>query len=617
MSAFAVTNGKSGGKHTFKVCEAPICIELLKKKRVFCAVAPKLIIPLYIVTSLILSGAVWLYASGQLLSELQQRGESDLALATDRVVGEFHAHSMLAVSTSQDPRLETSQTSAADLKAILLRVADLSGALDYVLLDAQGRVIVNALERAPSVWLTAPFVRRALQGSLGVHHGLSDRFSRRAFYYAVPIFSDAGPVKRALVVVIDVERVEADFRGTRPAIFMTDEDGVVFFSNRSELLFRLRNVTAPPPKGFEGTQFLPFVDHEETQFRGVDIWSIAAGRYLPARALHVERDIPLIGMRGEALIDISRASSAALLQAVVVGIACLFFGAVILFVSAQRRILAAANDALEVRVSERTSALSDTNAALRGEIVERQDAEFALKRAQDDLIQAEKLSALGKMSAGISHELNQPLMAIQSFAENAGTFIERGRTDAASQNLSRIADVARRMGRIIRNFRTFARQEIEPAAKVDLGQVVHGAVDLSEARLSRDSVTLDVNLPAHQVWVQGGDVRLQQVLLNLMSNAIDAMAGTEDRRLTITVTDHDRVLLEVRDTGPGINDPDKIFEPFYSTKSIGEAEGIGLGLSISYGLVQSFGGNIRGTNASEGGAVFTVELKRWVEEAAA
>ena len=236
-----------------------------------------------------------------------------------------------------------------------------------------------------------------------------------------------------MIVVIDVERVEADFRGTRPAIFMTDEDGVVFFSNRSELLFRRRNVIAPPPEGFEGTQLLPFVAHEQTQFRGVDIWSIEAERYLPARALHIERDVPLIGMHAEALIDISRASSAALLQAVIVGIACLFFGAVILFVSAQRRTLAAANDALEVRVDERTSALSETNAALRGEIKEREEAEAALERAQDDLIQAEKLSALGKMSAGISHELNQPLMAIQCFSENAGTFLKRGETDAASQ----------------------------------------------------------------------------------------------------------------------------------------------------------------------------------------
>ena len=577
----------------------------------------KLIIPLYILASLILGGAVWFYASGQLLSELQQRVRSDLALASDRVVGEFHAHRMLAVSASQDPRLADATTSLEDLKAILLRITDLSGALDYVLLDAQGDVVVNALGVTPSRWLGQPFVKQGLQGGIGMHHGVSDRFSRRAFYYAVPIFSDAGPVVRALVVVIDVERVEADFRGTRPVVYMTDEDGVVFFSNRSELLFRRRDALAPPPEGFQDTPLRPFVPHEERLFRGAEIWDIEAGRYLPARALHVERDIPLIGMRGEALVDVDQAGSAALLQAIVASIAWLFFGAIILFVSAQRRTLSRANDALEMRVAERTSALSETNIALRGEIKERKEAEAALTQAQSNLIQAEKLSALGKMSAGISHELNQPLMALQSYAENAATLLERGKPDVARQNLTRIADVARRMGRIIRNFRTFARQEIEPAAKVDLGQVVQAATDLSEQRITKEGVTLNVEMPPHQIWVQGGEVRLQQVLVNLISNALDAMTGVSERCLTITVTDVENVILEVRDTGPGINDPDKIFEPFYSTKSIGEAEGVGLGLSISYGLVQSFGGNIRGTNAPGGGAIFTVELKRWEEAAAA
>lgn len=577
----------------------------------------KLVILIYVLASLILGGAVWFFASGTLLAELQQRGRSDLALATDRVVGEFHAHRMLAVSTSQDPRLSDTDTSAEELKSILLRITDLSGALDYVLLDAQANVVVNALGVPPSRWLGQPFVRHGLQGGIGTHHGVSGRFSRRAFYYAVPVFSEAGPVTRTLVVVIDVERIEADFRGTRPAVYMTDEDGVVFFSNRSELLFRRRDALAPPPEGFLETPLRPFVDHEERIFRGAEIWDIKAGRYLPERALHIERDIPLIGMQGEALIDISRASTAAFMQAVVASIAWLFFGAIIFFVSAQRRTLATANDALEARVAERTSALSDTNIALRGEIKERKDAEAALTRAQHDLIQAEKLSALGKMSAGISHELNQPLMALQSYAENATTLLERGKTDTAHQNLSRIADVARRMGRIIRNFRTFARQEIEPAAKVDLGQVVQAAIDLSEARILKEDVTLSVALPERQVWVQGGEVRLQQVLVNLISNALDAMADTQDRRLSILVEDGDGIRLEVRDNGPGINDPDKIFEPFYSTKSIGEAEGMGLGLSISYGLVQSFGGNIRGANAPEGGAIFTVDLKPWEQAEAA
>ena len=133
----------------------------------------------------------------------------------------------------------------------------------------------------------------------------------------------------------------------------------------------------------------------------------------------------------------------------------------------------------------------------------------------------------------------------------------------------------------------------------------------------RQGIELDLRLPSEPVWVQGGEVRLQQVLLNLISNASDAMAASSPKIISVSIAEGKAVTLAVSDTGPGIEAPDRVFEPFYSTKEIGEAEGVGLGLSISYGLVQSFGGNIRGINKPDGGALFTVELNAWSEEAAA
>jgi two-component system C4-dicarboxylate transport sensor histidine kinase DctB len=303
--------------------------------------------------------------------------------------------------------------------------------------------------------------------------------------------------------------------------------------------------------------------------------------------------LPVIQMTGEALMDVAPARTFARLQAGAAAAICLAFGAMLFLATERRRTLADANIRLEAAVEARTAELT---------------------KAQSDLVQAGKLSALGQMSAGISHELNQPLMAIRSYAENAEAFLERGKTDIAGQNLGRIAELARRMGRIIRNLRAFAKQESEGMTDVDLASVIAAVLEITQARARAGGVDIIWDAPETPITVRGGEVRLQQVVLNLVTNAMDAMEGqTFTQRIEID-TDRSgaRVDLYVRDTGPGLSEPDRIFDPFYSTKQVMSdgtgQDGMGLGLSISYGLVQSFGGIIRGRNHPAGGAVFTVTL---------
>jgi two-component system C4-dicarboxylate transport sensor histidine kinase DctB len=560
------------------------------------------------------SAAVWVYSFTHSLTQLEQRGQSDLTLATDSLTSELASYRQLAVSMADDPRMTVEDTPVAELAVTLGRLADLSGALDMVILDRSSGYVASATGAKVGDWAGMDFVGRAFQGTVARELLVSQTYGRRVFLYAVPVFRGEQSVQRVLVILIDLERIEADFRGGRPAVLMSDAAGRIFFSNRSELILR------PRPEFLAGgvsplakqTPFTVLAD----RMAGVELWTISGERYLPLNAIHIERQVPVVGMLAEGLIDAGPAFRTAGLQAAVAGIASLLFGAVIVFVTSQRRTLAKANEALERRVAERTSELSSTNAALRSEVAERIEAEEALKRAQNALIQSEKLSALGKMSAGISHELNQPLMAIQSFSENAETFLKRGNTEAAASNLGRVADLAHRMGRIIKNLRAFARQGGETVTTVDLVQAVRAALDLVEARLMQQGTELELILPDTPVWVQGGEVRLQQVALNLITNAADAMEGSANRQLEVEVVPGSPVCLFVRDTGPGLDEPDKVFEPFYSTKSIGEAEGVGLGLSISYGLVQSFGGRITGANRPGGGAEFRVELNAHLEEAA-
>lgn len=559
-----------------------------------------------------LAGAVWRYGYLQALDQLARRAEADLALASDRLSTELQVYQELAVLMSDHPILDQVATPGGRLKAKqqFLEVADKTGALDLIYADSSGRVLVSANGLTPQDVSREPHFRRAMHGALGSDHDLVQPSGLRAYFYAAPAFEAGGRVRGALIVIADVEDVEWDWRGSNPAVFFTDNEGVVFVSNRSELLFWRRaddrEGLVPPDKA------APLFD--SGRVGGHDIWKVDWGPYIPAKALHLVRELPVIGLTAEVLADAAPAQRLATLQTAAVSAICLAFGALLFLATERRRTLALANAVLESRVAERTQALSATNARLRREIAEREEAEAALKQAQNDLVQAGKLSALGQMSAGISHELNQPLMAIGSFAENGALYLERGRTEKAAENLSRISDLSRRMGRIIKNLRAFSRQESEAMRRVDVVAVLDSAIELTQTRLRHDGVTVVFDRPDHPIWVRGGEVRLGQVFVNLLTNAADAMEGHRQKRIDISISPSDPLIVTVRDTGPGIAMPDKVFDPFYSTKVVGASEGMGLGLSISYGIVQSFGGDIRGSNAPEGGAVFTVQLDPWQQE---
>ncbi len=559
-----------------------------------------------------LAGVIWQYSYRQALDQLALRGEADLELASDRLSTQLQVYQELAVLMAGHPGLTGLDDAArrADAQALLLGVADTTAALDVMYVDRAGVVLASARGLlAPDVSRTPSF-QRALQGALGRDHGVLQSLGVRAYTYAAPVFGADGKVRGALIVVADVEDVEWDWRGSNPAVFFTDQSGQVFISNRSELLFQTRPEVGEGLVPVQGAR-APFSAAKVGPHK---IWTIDWGPYLPRRALHLTRNLEVIALVGEALVDVAPARRLAMLQVATVVALCLAFGALLYLATERRRVLARANAVLESRVAARTADLSETNLKLRREVAERQEAEAALQRAQADLVQAGKLGALGQMSAGISHELNQPLMAIRSFAENGTLYLERGRVDEAGENLSRISELARRMGRIIKNLRAFARQERTGAGRVELGTVLDQVSELTGALLRQEGVTLVYQRSDLPIWVRGGEVRLGQVFVNLVTNAVDAMAGSEGKILTLAISDGEALCVTVRDTGPGIDMPDKVFEPFYSTKEVGASEGMGLGLSISYGIVQSFGGDIRGENAPGGGALFTVTLERWREE---
>jgi two-component system C4-dicarboxylate transport sensor histidine kinase DctB len=255
---------------------------------------------------------------------------------------------------------------------------------------------------------------------------------------------------------------------------------------------------------------------------------------------------------------------------------------------------AAAQAELEQQVAERTIDLTRAN--------------DELQQMQADLVQAGKLAALGRMSAALSHEINQPLAAARNFADSATLLIDRGETGRARENITQILSLIDRMATIARHLRNVARKPNAPLKVFGLAPIVAEAIQMAEARLRSSGVGVRVDLPSDLPLIRGGPVRLQQVIVNLLANAADAMDG---QRGTIEVTaraEDDAVILAVRDHGPGVADAikDRIFDPFFTTKTVGS--GLGLGLSISYNIMKDFGGDLRVSNHPAGGAVFSVVL---------
>ncbi|MFT5785913.1 MAG: two-component system C4-dicarboxylate transport sensor histidine kinase DctB [Ascidiaceihabitans sp.] len=565
----------------------------------------------FLVLVLAVATGVWRYGYGQALNQLSRQAEADLALASDRLTGQLQRYRELAVLTADRPALASGITNGTDaaMRALLLEIADKTAALDIMLVDGQGLVLSSARGPVGIDLSHTAYVQRAMQGALGSTHGVRSPENERVFYYAAPVFGVSSQVLGVVVVAVNIAAIEWDWVGGNPAVLFTDKTGEVFISNRSELVFWRRplgQAGLAPPTG-DAPLFDSYLQGRH------EVWQLGWGPYLPQNALHLTRDLPVVGMIGEVLMDVRPARRLAMLQAAAVAALFLAFGAFLFVATERRRTLAQANAQLEARVAERTVELEQSNTQLRREAFEREEAQTALAQAQADLVQASKLSALGQMSAGISHELNQPLMAIRSFAENGLQFMERDKPEKATENLVRISDLARRMGRIIKNLRAFARQETESLVKTDVIAVLDSALELTRSRLHQDGVVVRFERPNAPIYVRGGEVRLGQVFVNLITNAADAMRVVDDKTLHIRIDHGETLLMRFLDTGPGIDVPEKMFDPFYSTKEVGASEGMGLGLSISYGIIQGFGGEIRGGNGVDG-AEFTVQLNYWHEE---
>lgn len=246
------------------------------------------------------------------------------------------------------------------------------------------------------------------------------------------------------------------------------------------------------------------------------------------------------------------------------------------------------------------------NARLSREIAEREKAQKTLAVAELTLAQSSKLAALGEMSAAVSHELNQPLAAMKTYLAGARLLLLRKRPEEALSSFQRLDDLIERMGAITRQLKSYARKGAEALEPVDLRRCLSSALSMMEPQLRARVVKISRSLPRQPVMVMADRLRIEQVIINLLRNALDATKDLAEPRIDLALSAEGQALLRVSDNGPGVKDFDSIFEPFYTTKKPGE--GVGLGLAISSTIMTDMGGRLTARNAETGGAVFEMQL---------
>ncbi len=568
------------------------------------------------------------------LRDAARGGETTLRLAVGTLRAELERFERLPALIAEQAVVQRLAEAPDDpgrvtvANAYLEEIAGRLGATDVYFMDPGGTT------RAASNHATAtsfvgrnfafrPYFTDAMAQGAGRFFALGTTSLKRGYYFGAPVRTSAGLVG-ALIFTIDLDAIESTWQGGEGEIIVTDPEGVVFLSSRPEWQFRALDPLTPDmlrrtseTRRYAGVEIevLPVTRNPEADGLRLDL---GAGDWGPARSyVKLTEAMPEAGWDVSVLLPTARAEAQARLVALVtvltLGLGTMG-GAVVLQRRARLRermeMQQAARDQLERRVRERTAELAALNSRLEDEIAERRAAEADLRQAQAGLVQAGKMAALGQMSAALSHEFNQPLAAARNFADNALVLIDRGRVADARGNVERILALIERMAAISRNLRSFARKPGQKLAGIELAEVVAAAAEIAEFRLRTAGATLNVVLAPGLPRVIGGPVRLQQVLVNLITNAADAVEGAEDRTIDLAaVPVAGGVRLTVSDRGPGVAPglTERIFDPFFSTKQVGK--GLGLGLSISYNIIKDFGGLLSVSDRPGGGAVFTVDLR--------
>ncbi|MEX0287167.1 MAG: ATP-binding protein [Paracoccaceae bacterium] len=525
----------------------------------------------------------------------RNRADVRLALYQGNLVSELGRNAIVPQLLARDPTLISALQSNDFSRSTqrLITFVEEIGAASLMMLDIDGRTVA-ATDRnvLGSIHRNQAYYLDAIRANATVFSVIEREAGGYRFTYSRRL-SEGGDVLGVLVVEVDLQKFERAWAGISDAVGVTDSTGRIILA------------TEPRWRGLSEDEALTRQTPQsaiERAIRATADWSaLPADAYVQGEAvMRTEARIPFQGWKIASFTTYAsvRERVNGVLALEIMGFAILL---ALAFYALSRQ------TALRMALFQRESAeLRELNARLQEEIAKREEVQENLAVAEQTLQQSSKLAVLGEMSAAVSHELNQPLAAMKTYLAGARLLLRRNRPEEALSSFGRIDDLIERMGAITRQLKSYARKGAEDLSPVDLGDALGSALSMMEPQLRQRSVRINQIRPPEPVLVMGDRLRIEQVLINLLRNALDATKSVDDPAVNVVLAAGDTATLSVRDNGSGIENFENLFEPFYTTKQPGD--GVGLGLAISSGIVTDLGGRLTARNSQHGGAVFEMQL---------
>jgi two-component system C4-dicarboxylate transport sensor histidine kinase DctB len=544
------------------------------------------------------------WAAGHARVASDAAAEQQARSASRRLAGELQKFRLLPLVLTEYPDVRTvlgsgDAAAARRMNDKLELLADRTDAAVIYLIARDGRTIAASNWRRPQSFVGQnygfrPYFRDAMAKGSAELFALGTVSGRPGLFIARRV-EEGGRALGVIVVKVEFGGLEAEWARQPLATFVTDNHGVVIITSRPDWRFR---TLAPIDERTRAAirAVLQFGDLPLTPLpltKDGATWANGDARYREAAV-----PVPMAGARLRAFQPLAPAEASANATArTAILIAFILLAALLTWVFRARekqRLQAEARHMLEIEVAARTADLVEANRRFRA--------------AREELSQASRLGTIGQITAGVAHEINQPVAAIRGFAENAGTFLDRGDAGKARDNIGTIVALTERIAAIIAELRSFARRSTPVLGPVEIARVIDGALLLVGDRIREHDVAVERVGEAPGMRCIADRVRLEQILVNLLQNALDALTGRPDPRIRIETREQGDIAITVADNGPGIapDVADNLFTPFVT----GKADGLGLGLGIARDIAREFGGTLDSVASPLGGAAFRLEVRR-------